>query len=79
MRRIAEEDLFKSYVVKIRQVLSKAAKMNRVAINRWLVRDPEDVLIIAKKFPTSVHIMLPHFFQKKETITKKVYLRILTK
>lgn len=32
MRRIAEEDLrFKSYVIKIRQMLSESAKMNRVA------------------------------------------------
>ncbi|XP_032668322.1 uncharacterized protein LOC116842765 [Odontomachus brunneus] len=32
MRRIAEEDLrFKSYVIKVRQMLSEAAKMNRVA------------------------------------------------
>ncbi|XP_032687204.1 uncharacterized protein LOC116851661 [Odontomachus brunneus] len=126
MRRIAEEDLrFKSYVIKVRQMLSEAAKMNRVArcnlllcslkneaagrirffsdekifsvdakVNRrndrWLARDPEDVPIIARtKFPVSVHVlgvvsseghvMPPHFFQKKETVTKEVYLHVLTK
>jgi len=51
--------------------------------NRWLTRDPEEVPIIAKtNFSASVHVpdvisnkdhvMLPHFFQKKETVTKEM-------
>jgi len=125
IRRIAEEDLhFKSYVIKVRQTLSEAAKVNRVArcnlllcslkneaagritffsdekifsvdakVNRkndhLFARDPEDVSTARTKFPTSVHVlsvvsseghvMLPHFFQKEETVTEKIYLRILTR
>ncbi|XP_032682253.1 uncharacterized protein LOC116849323 isoform X2 [Odontomachus brunneus] len=41
MRRIAEEDLrFKSYVIKVRQMLSEAAKMNRVA-RCWPPNSPD--------------------------------------
>ncbi|XP_072764892.1 uncharacterized protein [Anoplolepis gracilipes] len=125
MRRIAEEDLrYKSYVIKVRQMLSETAKMKRVArchlllnslkneaarrikffsdekifsvdakVNRrndrWLAHDPDEVPVIARtKFPASVHvlgvvsneghIMPPHFFKKHETVTKEVYLHVLT-
>jgi len=125
MRRIAEEDLrYKSYTIKVRQMLSEAARTQRIArcnlllsslkneaagrvrffsdekiftvdakVNRrndrWLAHDPEDVPIVARtKFPASVHVlgvvssegdvMPPHFFEKGQTVTKEVYLRVLT-
>lgn len=125
MRRIAEEDLrYKSYVIKVRQMLSEAARIKRVArynlllcslkneaagrvrffsdekistvdakVNRkndsWLAHDLEDAPVVARtKFPASVHVLgvvssegdvfPPHFFKKGETVTKVVYLRVLT-
>ncbi|KMQ88024.1 transposable element tcb1 transposase [Lasius niger] len=57
--------------------------------DRWLAYDLEDVPVVARtKFPASVHIlsvvssegdvMPPHFLNKGETVTKEVYLRVLT-
>jgi len=56
---------------------------------RWLAYDFEDVPVVARtKFPANVHflsvvfsdsdVMLPHFFNKREIVTKEVYLRVLT-
>ena len=125
MRRIVEEDLrYKSYVIRVRQMLSETVKIKRVArcklllcslkneaaerirffsdekiftvdakINRrndrWLAHDPENVPVVGRtKFPASIQVlsvvssegdvMPPHFFNKGETITKEVYLRVLT-
>ena len=57
--------------------------------DRWLAYDFEDVPVVARmKFPANVHflsvvssdddIMLPHFFNKREIVTKEIYLRVLT-
>jgi AraC-like DNA-binding protein len=62
-------------------------KINR-RNDRWLAHDPQDVPVIGTtKFPASLHVlsvvssegdvMPPHFFQKGETVTKEVYLRVL--
>jgi len=124
VRRIVKNNLrYKSYILKVRQMLSETAKAKRLArcnllvcslkhtaagrikffsdekiftvdakVNRrndrWLAHDPEDVPVVARtKFPASVHvlsvvsseddIMPPHFFKKRETITKEVYVEIL--
>ncbi|XP_019886946.2 uncharacterized protein LOC109610920 [Ooceraea biroi] len=124
VRRISKEDLkYTSYVLKIRQMLSEAAKLKRFArcnlllcslkheaagrirffsdekiftvdakVNRrndrWLAHNPEDIPVVGKtKFPANIHvlsvvssegdIMPPHFFQKRETVTKEVYLKVL--
>jgi len=63
------------------KIFSVDAKMNRKN-NHWLARDPEDVPIIAKtNFSASVYVpgvvsnkdhVLPHFFQKKEAVTKEM-------
>ncbi|XP_011135173.1 uncharacterized protein LOC105180667 [Harpegnathos saltator] len=63
------------------------AKMNQKS-SYWLAHDPEDISVVAKtKFPAIVHVlsvvssegdvMPPHFFQKGETVTKKIYLEVL--
>jgi len=54
---------------------------------RWLAYNLEDIPVVAKmKFPANVHMLdvvssegdvMPHFFKKKKTVTKEVYLRIL--
>jgi len=59
----------------------------RMMAQPWLY-NPEDVPVVARtKFPTNVHmldvvssesdVMLPHFFEKEETVTTEVYLRVL--
>jgi len=64
------------------------AKINR-RNDRWLAHDPEDVPIIARiKCLANVHllgdvtsegdVMSPHFFKNKKTVTKKVYVNVLT-
>ena len=69
------------------KIFTIEAKINRQN-DRWLARDPADVPIMGRsKFPASVHVlsvvssegdvMQPHFFQKGETVTKEVYLRVL--
>ena len=124
MRQIINEELrYKSYTLKVRQMLSEAAKIKRVACchliltslrhetaghlrffsdekiftvdqkhnpknDRWLAKDPADVPIVHRtKHSANVHVlsvvsnegdaMPPHFFDKHETVTKEVYLRVL--
>lgn len=69
------------------KIFTVDAKVNR-RNDRWLAHNPEDVPVMDKtKFPANIHVlsvvssesnvMSPHFFQKGETVTKEVYLKVL--
>lgn len=68
------------------KIFTVDAKINR-RNDRWLAHDPENV-VSKIKFPANVHVlgvvssegdvMPPHFFKKGETVTKEVYVHILT-
>jgi len=67
-----------------KKIFTINAKINRKS-DRWLAYNPEDVA--RTKFPANVHVlgvvsseddvMPSHFFKKGETVTKKVYFRVL--
>ncbi|XP_076621600.1 LOW QUALITY PROTEIN: uncharacterized protein LOC143342004 [Colletes latitarsis] len=69
VRRIAQEDLrYVSYVLKVRQMLSEAAKLK--------TKFPASVHVLSV-VSSEGDVMPPHFFQKGETVTKEVYLEVL--
>ncbi|XP_076634304.1 LOW QUALITY PROTEIN: uncharacterized protein LOC143348207 [Colletes latitarsis] len=69
VRRIAQEDFrYVSYILKVRQMVSEAAKRK--------TKFPASVHVLSV-VSSEGDAMPPHFFQKGERVTKEVYLEVL--